>query len=204
MNWYTILLIGIGVIVGGAVGAFIHATIYSYRNKKTLISKRVDILPKFDNQLHRSFTENKLIISDGKRDYNYQSLNHVHIELFNKSEQDFEEFKFGITLSDDDLAIYTEAESLDRHHQIEQLTPLTLSEPKSTVNFTLHPFNRGDTYSWRLLVLTPEGRKCPGKINFSSPEPVHFLDLPTMTQLVERAAKRASLSLGVFQISLGK
>ena len=122
----------------------------------------------------------------------------------NKSSDDFESFQFGVTLSPEDRVIYTTALAKNRHHQIKQITPATLSDPKSEIDFILHPFNRGDTYSLRLLVKIPEDKESPGEIELSSPEPVSFISLPTIAEVVEEAASRASLSLGIFQISFTK
>ena len=200
----TILIIGLILSLGGAIGALLQAVISAYLAKKPSISKRVDRWPKFEQPLGASSLDAHPIVTDGKSEYKYHNLHHVEVQLSNKSKQDFGDFQFGITLFGDDVALYIESRSPDRHHKVEQLTPTNLSEPKSQIDFNLRPFNRGDYYSLRLLVKTSEEKQAPGKIEISSPLAVRFLDLPTAAEVAEQTARRASIKLGPFKFSLNE
>lgn len=201
IHWYTILLIAVIILGSSAIGAVIYAAISAYRNKKQAIASRVDVFPAFDDTFGASGLRNHITISDGQKQYQYEELQTVQIELLNQGKHDFEEFKFGIALSSGDVAAYIEGRSPDRHHQLEQVTPITFTEPKSEIDFILRPFNRKDSYLLRLLVITSEKDKQPGEIKFSSPEAIRFVDLPTTQELVKKVARSTSLALGPFNIS---
>ena len=202
-RWYTIIIIAIALGASSAIGALIYAALLKYRNRVQPIGRRVDISPTFEDPIGASCLRTQLVFSDGKKNYKYEDLHIVQIQLSHQGDLDFEEFKFGITLSPGDVAVYIEAQSPDRNHQVEQLTPLKLAEPKSEIDFVLRPLNRTDTYSLRLLIITNEVGKDPGEITFSSPQAVNFVALPTVLEVVENAARSAAISVGPFSISLG-
>jgi hypothetical protein len=81
------------------------------------------------------------------------------------------------------------------------VSPITFADPKSKIDFFLRPFNRKDSYLLRLLILTSEKSKQLSDIEFSSPEVIRFVDLPTTKELVGKVARSTSLSLGPFNIS---
>lgn len=201
IQWYIILLIVIIIFGSSAIGALIYAAISTYQNKKQAIASRVDVFPAFADTFGASGFRNHITISDGQKAYQYEELQTVQIELVNQGKQDFEQFKFGIALSAGDVAAYVEVRSPDRHHQLEQLTPITFTEPKSEIDFILRPFNRKDSYLLRLLVITSEKDKQPSEIKFSSPEAIRFVDLPTTQEIVKKVARSTSLALGPFNIS---
>lgn len=116
IHWYIILFIVITILGSGAIGAFIYAAISSYRNKKQAIASRVDVFPTFEDTFGASGLRNNITISDGQKEYQYEELQTIQIELLNQGQQDFDEFKFGIALSPGDVAVYVEAQSPDRHH----------------------------------------------------------------------------------------
>lgn len=205
VNWYAIMIIGVIFTVGAVIGALLQAAISAYRNKNPIINTRVDVLAKFNPLFESDLLDTyKIIVTDGTKEYEYSSLAQVEILLTNRSKENFPEFKLGVKLSADDLAIYAEAETVDRHHHLKLLTPVTLNEPQSEMDFLLQPFNRGDSYSLRLLIKVSENSQVPGEISITSPEAVSFINLPTITEIVEQAASRASIGIGPFQISLGQ
>lgn len=204
IHWYTILILAVGIVISAAIGAIIQAAISAARNKKPAIGRRVDLSPTFEDTVGASRESNPLTISDGNTQYKYNQLHIAQIELANQGTQDFDKFELGIALDKDDVAVYVEAQLPSRHHHLEQLTSPTFDDPKSNLDFILHPLNRGDAYALRVLILTPEGKQKPGEINFSSPLPVRFTDLSKVGEMVEEAASRASLALGPLSISFNK
>jgi hypothetical protein len=203
MHGYTILIIIVALVGGAAVGALIHAAIHTYQNRLQPIGRRYDVFPKFEDLKGASCLRTNLTFSDSQKQYQYDQLQIVQIQLSNQGDKDLERFEFGMTLSEGDVAIYIESQSPDRHHQVEQITSLSCADAKSEIDLILHPFNKTDTYSLRLLMITAEPNKEPGEIKFSSPEAVKFVDLPTTKEVIENAARSASLSFGPFSISLG-
>ncbi|WP_199312557.1 hypothetical protein [Microcoleus sp. FACHB-672] len=198
-----VVLAGIA-LAGVAVGVLIQTAIANFRKQKQPIGRRVDTFPTFKDPLGPSSHRNQITLSDGEKNYKYEEVQLVQLHVSNQGDKDFEDFKFGITLSQGDVAIYIESQSPDRQHQVEQLTPLTFGEPKSEIDFVLRPFQKTETYSFRLLVVTSEINKDPGEIEFSSPESVRFVALPTLVEIAEEAARSASVGFGPFSISLGK
>lgn len=206
IRWDTIVIVvlaGIG-LVGVVIGALIQTAIANFRKQKEPIGRRVDTFPMFKTPLGSANRRSQITLSDGQKEYKYEEVQLVQIQVNNQGNKNFETFKFGITLSDGDVAIFIESESPDRHHQVEELTSITFAEPKSEIDFILRPFQKTETYSFRLLVVTSEMNKDPGKIEFSSPESVRFVALPTLVEIAEEAARSASFGIGPFSISLGK
>ncbi|MGE5660425.1 MAG: hypothetical protein ACM37W_27865 [Actinomycetota bacterium] len=204
IQWYTLSIFAIALLGSGAIGAAIQAFISAYKKRKQPIARRVDIFPTFSDPLNVTCPRTQLTLSDGKKTYTYDELQIVQIQLTNQGDLNLEEFKLGLTLSTGDVATYLEVRSPDRNHLVEQVTPLSFSEPKSEIDLMLRPLNRRDTYTLRLFILTAQTNQDPGEIKFSSPQPLQFVDLPTVTEILEDAARSASLSLGPFKISLGQ
>jgi hypothetical protein len=205
IDLYAVTVIGVIFSIGAVIGALLQAAISAYRHKKPTINTRVDVLARF-NPLFESDLLNtyQIIVTDGTKEYEYSSLAQIEILLTNRSQKDFLEFKLGVKLSNENVAIYAESQAVDRHHHLKLLTPVTLSQPQSEMDFLLQPFNRGDSYSLRLLIKISPDTQVPGEISITSPEAVSFINLPTIAEIVEQAASRASIGLGPFQISLGQ
>lgn len=203
IDWYAATIIGVILIIGAVIGALLQSAIAASRTVKPIINTRVDVSAKFNPLFESDLLDTyKIIVTDGAKEYEYNQLAQVEIFLNNKSKQDFSEFKLGVKLANDDLAIYAEAQTDDRHHQLKLLTPVTLKEPKREIDFLLQPLNRGDSYSLRLLIKLSEDTQVPGEISITSPEAVSFIKLPTITEVVQQAASQASIGIGPFQISL--
>ena len=197
-HWYFLVLPFVG---GSILGVLAYAALAAYRSSNRPISRRVEFLVKFANTLGTSTLQSQLMLSDGQVDYPYNRLHIGEIQVDNKSRHCFEEFKLGLTLSPGDLAIYVEARSQDRHHQVQQLTPLSFAEPQSELDFVLRPFYPGESYSLRVFVITSTEQDKPGEITFSSPQDVHFINMPTIAEVVEQAARSAAIQIGPFKMS---
>jgi hypothetical protein len=197
--WHFAPLILVTLISAG-IGALLYAGVSAYLNRKPVIGRRVDILQKFED-LHGLSLQSQITISDGQNSYRYEHLHIVQVEVANQSRYDFDQFQFGITLSSDDILIYIEAQPIDRHHLIKQLSPVTFAAPRSSVDLILQPFNRDDIYRFRLSIVTETTRCSPNPIVFSTPEAVRFVDMPTTQKALENAARTIALPLGPFKIS---
>ncbi|MDB9512207.1 hypothetical protein PN499_13520 [Kamptonema animale CS-326] len=203
-HWPTILIISLIVIGSGIAGALIQRAISAFKKRTQTIGRRVDIFPAFEDTVGALCHSTDIKFSDGTTEYRYKELHIVQIQLTNQGDYNYDEFKFGISLSEGNFAVYIEAQLPNRHHQVEQLTPVTFSEPKSQIDLLLPPLNKKGTYTLRLLILVPEGSKEPGEIQFSSPLDIEFVHLPTATEVLEEAVSSTNISFGPFSVSFPK
>lgn len=201
LHWYTIVLIISALLSSAILGFLLHFLIAANTHKLQRIGRRVDTLTKFNTPLGASLFPHQITLSDGEIQYKFEQISVADIHFNNQSIQDFEEFKLRITLSEKDLALYIESQCSDRSHEIEQLTFVNFADPKTELDFILRPFNRGDSYSLRLLILTSQPQKQPGEIHFSSPHAIEFVNLPTIAEVLEKTAASTSIALGPFNLS---
>lgn len=201
LHWYTIILIISALLSSAFLGFLLHFIITANSHKLQIIGRRVDILTKFNSPLGASLLPHQITLSDGEIQYKFEQISIADIHFNNQGNQDFEELKLKLTLAETDSAIYIESYSSDRSHEIEQLTFVSFAEPKSEIDFILRPLNRGDSYSVRLLIISSEPLQEPGEINFSSPQAVEFVHLPTIREILEKTAASTSLSIGPFNLS---
>ena len=187
-------------LAGGGFGALLYAGVSGYLNRKPVIGRRIDTSQKFED-LHGSLLQSQITISDGQNTYQYSHLHIAQIELTNQSRHDFNEFQLGVTLSSNDTLIYIEAQPTDRHHVIKQLSPVAFTNPCSTADLVLYPFNRDDVYRFRLFVITAEISDCPNTIMLSTPEAIRFVDMPTTQKTLEQTARKIAIPLGPFKVS---
>lgn len=163
------------------MGAIITALITNYRNR----IQSVYCLKQYISVFHQSYIglsnvpsklnlKAELSILEGNTEYNYENLSIVKITLTNIGNKDMEEFKFGITLGEDDKALHVETESKDRHHSIEIGSPISLLKPVKEVDLSLRPFNRRDTYSINLFVTSSGSKLIPDSVQISTFHPVKF------------------------------
>ncbi len=183
------------------MGAILTAIVTAYRNRIQPIGRRIDIVPVFQDTIRPASVQVKVTISDEQNNASYSNLYIGQLQLVNQGNKDLANFKFGITLLEGDLAVYIEPRSLDRHHQVTQLTPTTLSQPQSAIDFTLQPFNRRDIYSFQLLIVTPDGKQQPSEVYISSPEAIRFVDIPTFSETLTEIARSAIIEVGPLTLS---
>lgn len=204
LPWSTLAFIAINFTIGSLTGALIYALIAATTHKRTPVGCRVDVLPPFEDPLRATLSRSEMRITDGQKDWKYEDLQIVQIQVSNRGQEDLDELRFGLSWAPGHTAVFVEVRRPDRYHQIEQLTPLKFSDPKPQLDFVLRPLNRQDSYSMRFLVLKTEDSESPEKIEFSSPQAVRFVDLPTIVETVEQAARSTSIGLGPFQVSFEK
>jgi hypothetical protein len=201
ISWYTLLFATIIFLGGSAIGASMYAAISTYLNLKPKIGCRVDTAPIFEDLAGTAHPQAQIEISQGDQTYNYAHLQIAQVQVQNQSQQDFDQFELGITLSSQDGVIHLEVQTPDRHHLVKQLDPSAFSVPKSQADLILQPFNRGDSYTLRLLNITTEANQRLGEIAFSSPVAVRFVDMPPIEEAIKDTVKSATISLGPFSFS---
>ena len=99
------------------------------------------------------------------------------VRLINMTNMNMEEFRFGLTSSNDDVFVFVRTKESDRHHSIRRTTSVPLDAPTKEVDFICKPFNRKDIYEFNMYVSLAPGDKIPSKVKFSSNYPVKFVDL---------------------------
>jgi hypothetical protein len=195
LQWWHIIL---PLITGGAFGAVITALVTSYKNRIQPVGHRIDLRPVFRGS--KTALNAKITISDGTNEHQFHNLFLFEVEIVNKGNQDIKEFPLGFTLKNGAEAIYAEYKSPDRHHTVSP-SGVSPSTPKSEMDITIKPFNRGDLYSFYLYVVIPEGLKEPQTVNLSSSYPIKFVDIPTIGEMVAQTA--ASITIGSIRLTFG-
>jgi hypothetical protein len=195
-QWIAIIAALIG---GGAMGAIITAVFTAFRNRIQPVGNRVEITPVFQHSIDGSEIVSSVTITDNGTDFKFKTLYIAEINLVNKGNKDLEYFTFGVTLAEDDWAILAVGKSSDRHHQVQSADSPSPAFPRNTIDFTVRPFNRADTYTINLYIVAPAGKE-PGQFKLSSAEPVKFVDAPSISELLGRVT--AELVIGGLKISI--
>lgn len=188
------------LVGGGAVGAVITAVATSYRNRIQLVGKRVEILPLLTSSSSGSVLKPEVTVSDGTTDYKFSNLHVADVQIVNRGNRDHLTFSFGITLSGGDNAVHVEPYGLDRYHAATLATPVTPGKPSGSLDVTLKPFNRSDSYTLKVFLVAASSQ--PGPIAIGSSEPVRFTDMPTLSETIASAAGGITLNILGAQIRL--
>jgi hypothetical protein len=198
VQWYTII---IPIVGGGAMGALISAGVSAYRNRIQPIGQEIEFVPIFRGTLGTSSLRTQVTVCEDSQEIKFDNLHIGQVKLINRGSNDYDEFELGITLSNGDLAIYVEPQTPDRLHKAECSTPVTPAEPKSELDFVLKPFNRGNTYTLQVFIVTTSEKERPEKIELSSTEAIRFVTMPTLTEQLAQATRFISVvRLGPFEI----
>jgi hypothetical protein len=169
----TVALIG-----GGAMGAVITAVVARYRNRRQPVAYTMETIEIFKRNPEFQSMQALLLFGDedmgsdrpAKR---VDNLSVVRVSLINRGNQDLERFSFGATLSGTDQAIEVRTETPDRHHVVEIAQEIDLAHPAAELDFTLHPFNRGDKYKVSIFFTYIEAHK---PILLSTPHTTKFIE----------------------------
>lgn len=199
INW---IHTAVALLGGGAAGAIINNIITLFKSRVQPIGSRINILPVFIQSSDSPNLKAKIAIHHQKTLTTFENLHLVEIQIVNRGNSDMNEFGFGITLGATDQCIHVESSPPDRHHQAIQQTTINPQEPKSEIDYTLKPFNRKDLYQFKMYIVIPEGEKELKPINLGSPSPVKFVSLPTVGELVLKAAIESTLKVGPLDIRI--
>jgi hypothetical protein len=197
IKWVQVIVALLG---GGAAGAIINAIVSAYRARRQPVGRRVDVLPVFRQTGGGVGLRAKIAITHDNQTTTFENLFLAEVQVVNSGNSDIIEFEFGATLGDGDRCIYVEAVAPDRHHRVAEQTPTTPQAPQHEVDFKLKPFNRGDSYSFKLYVVIPEGQDEPKAVRLGSSSPVRFVEMPTVGEVLAGVASEWVVSLGPFRI----
>lgn len=185
---------------GGAVGAIITAVVASYRNRVQPVGKRLEVTPVFTSPTAGSTLNPTISVSDGGVDHRLRNLFVADLQVVNRGNRDMASFSFGITLAAGDEAIHVESYGLDRHHVAHVTTPVSPGRKAGSVDLVLEPFNRGDSYPLKIMIVA-SGEE-PGLIGIGSSEPVRFTEMPTLAETMTAIATTYSLRIGGFELRI--
>lgn len=197
ISWWQILPALIG---GGAAGALINAAFTARRNRIQPIGRRIEITPIFRQADNPSGLRAKIAIAHNDSTATFENLFIADIQVVNKGNTDIETFPFGVTLSGGDECVHVELTSPDRHHEVSQNPVITPQNPSNEIDFTLTPFNRKDSYLFKLYIVIPDNAKDPQNIELGSPNPIKFIEMPTVSETLSKAAGGLSVSVGLIDI----
>ncbi len=199
ISWVHVVVALIG---GGSAGAIINALISGYRARLQPVGRRVEILPVFIKQSENpSGLTAEIAIAHNDSINTFKNLYLAEILVVNRGNKDLNEFKFGVTLSGGDRCIFIVPSAPDRHHKVLQDSVVTPQSPQDAIDFTLSPFNRKDSYSFKMYIVILEGAEQPNKIVLGSSSPVRFTDMPTVRDILTRAVENA-VNVGPISIYL--
>lgn len=189
------------LIGGGAAGALINAAFTARSNRIQPIGRRIEITPIFRQGDNSSGLRAKIAIADNGSIATFENLFFVDIQLVNKGNIDIESFPFGVTLSGGDECVHVEHTAPNRHHIISQSPVIKPQNPSNEIDFTLTPFNRKDSYLFKLYIVIPDDAKDPKNIILGSPNPIKFAEMPTVSETLSKAAEGFSVSIGLIDIT---
>lgn len=177
MTWLPLIAIVVSLLGGGAMGAVISAAVTRHRTKRQPVVYQKEVIEIFKKNPEFASLQGILRIGDLEDSgpgYAVDNLSVVRYSLTNKGNQDIPDYKFGITLEGGNSAVDVKTETPDRHHVAQVLTPVSISDRKTELDFSLQPFNRSDKYEVNVY-FTYHGKA--GSIRLSSPHPSNLTKL---------------------------
>ncbi|MDT5158594.1 MAG: hypothetical protein QOH51_2951 [Acidobacteriota bacterium] len=166
------------LIGGGAMGALITAAITNYRNRRQPVGYRKEVIEVFKKNPEFPSLQALLMVGDdvtaSRAGFTVNNLSVARYTFVNNGNQDISEFKFGVNLGEPNKAVDVKTEAPDRFHVLESLTPVSIDNQKTDLDFALKPFNRGDTYILNVYFTYKES---PGTINLATPHSTQFIEL---------------------------
>lgn len=187
------------LIGGGFAGAILTNIVSAYRSRRQPVGYRIDIDPILRPKPEGTSLPARITIDHQGAQYVFNNLFIVRIDIANQGNKDYEEFSFGLTLAEKDMAVHVECVGGDRHHSVAPVAPITPASTTKELDFVCRPFNRGDTYTINVFLVT-SNEDGPSEPQISSKAPIKFVKIPKLGELVAGVAEIQSLS--VYSLSL--
>lgn len=155
-----IISIVIAIAFSGTMGAILTLLFQRHQEKRQPIECQIEVIRIFDRSkdfpgLEAHFTIPQDSETGIDRPQSIQRLDKfavARITLRNTGNQDIPRFHFGITLQGSDKAVDQKFETPDRHHIGEALTPVSLFDQQTELDYSLKPFNRNDKYKLNVFL----------------------------------------------------
>lgn len=190
MNWVQPVATALG---GGLMGALLTLFVSARRQRIQPILGRITFQPLFSHAPSVGSMKARITLSAGAKDHQFENLHLETLEIVNIGNRDFESFAFGVTLQAGEQAVNAEWDSGDRHHQVSLSEPLSPESPKSQIDVTLTPLNRGDAYTLRLYTVIQTGSRETRTPILSTRESIRFVDAPSSIAVFTRLLLRSVL-----------
>lgn len=170
----------IPIIVSFLGGGFLGSVLTNYLNYKRSrtqpIGKHVEVKQFFNSKIN-SLLPTQITLTGTTREYKFDNLYILTIELINTGENDYNEFEMGFTLSSDLVAIDIKEKTPDRHHVINYSVKPSLENQVSHSDFSLCPFNRPDKYVIDIFVVSSKEEVTEEDVVLSTRNPIKFVNL---------------------------
>jgi hypothetical protein len=179
-----LILIGVSLIAGGACGTILKIIYDTYQARVQPVGYylQYEEVDKGSMRIHDLSEEEKSTEAILLKSSTKLFMGRVHI--INMTNMNMEEFRFGLTSSNDDVFVFVRTKESDRHHSIRRTTSVPLDAPTREVDFICKPFNRKDRYEFNMYVSLALDNKRPSAVKFSSNYPVKFVDLLVRQNIV--------------------
>jgi hypothetical protein len=193
INWLQVL---IGFISGGAFGAIIKIIVDNRKNSIQPISKNIDLTRIFDSK-ESPLDHTKIELKDGDSTETFTSLYSCKLRIINTGNNDYPNFRFGITAKNNTKIIRAETDVIDRHHksEIENKNP-DLNSQVAEVDFQLSPLNRKDYYIINLLLTNDSKQINVNDIELSTTEPIKWVDSDSTSKVIAEIARSTIVTVG--------
>lgn len=180
-TWFAI---GASLLGGGAVGAVITAVVTKHKGKRQPVTYKREQIEVFKHNPDTPFLQAALTLTTEEKEGVHTSvpiknLSIEQITVRNTGNADLSEFRFGITLQDDNQVIKIQTESPDRHHEVNVEQEVSLENPQSVVDFVLVPFNREDEYRFTIHFIY---RRAARRIALSTPHSSKLVEVTETTR----------------------
>jgi len=207
LPWLPIVAIAGSLLGGGMMGSIITLLVTNYRNRRQPVGYSIEIIDVFKQNPElpslRAMLQFPLPEESGEvyGSIMLANLSIIRVKVTNKGNQDFAEFKMGMTLEDETEAFNTRIETLDRHHIGEVLTPVDYENPTNELDFALKPFNRSEAYTINTYVTY---KKAVGEIRLGSPHSTRFVEIGSLNEIrgPELAIQSGVTGIGAILLAL--
>ena len=196
INW---IQVGAGFLSGGAFGALIKQY-FDYRKSKTQTITFTKEIKPFFNHLTDNPLTSKIVIKDGEQDFKFQDLYIGSISIFNSSNQDFNEFTFGLTYNNENKFIQVQQEGIDRHHTSLFSNMPTLLNQTAQFDITIKPFNRKDRYKYDFIVDVNGQQATALEIGLGTSLPVNMKEVNAEAEFEKYLPNRVKITLPFIKI----
>ena len=134
------------------MGSIISLIATSRRNRVQSVLYHKETIPFVNRDIGGSAAQAEILIKLKGEESSFTNLTLGRVTIENTTNTDYEEFQFGITLSDLSMAVYLQTRSQDRYHEIHSNPEIDLRHLDNKIDFRVKPFNRKDIYSVTLFI----------------------------------------------------
>jgi hypothetical protein len=195
-EWIKIVF---GLVGGGLVGSVITNLCTEWRNRITPIGYRIENDRLFTPNQELSTLQVSITVLHDNEPYSFNNLSIAQVELINRGNKDLDKLTYGISLDGTKKIIFAETEGQDRHHIMSPAEVAYPSTPLIKMDFTCQPFHRGNIYRLKLYIVSLEGDTQPADIKLSSPDPIRFVEAPSVGEILQEALL-TTIEIGDFKV----